>query len=278
MELGRLKKTAFIIILVCLISNLSLTINFAGVVDLKTCIWGPSGSEALLADEVIFLTDDVVVPEGITLTILPGTKIVANNIHNPVLSADNLFNGLEISIYGTLEALGKSDNPVCFQGLEPSRGIWQGIFSLGTVKVEHAFIQDAITGITSSGGQMQLENCILFNNQTAIALWGWQISKINKCSLTNNIDGIATASTPATITENVIENNDVGIRILLGEVGPVIKNNTFLHNHTYHIYNLSVNDIIAYPNNWDLPFELLEAKLFDGYREPEAGLILYQEP
>lgn len=277
--MGRLKRTVLKIIVICLtIGNLSLALDFAGVVDLKTCIWGPWGSEALLADEIIFLTDDVVVPEGITLKILPGTKIIAKYIHNPVLSADNLYSGLEISIYGALEALGKTDSPICFQGLEPSRSIWQGIFSLGTVKLEHAFIRDAVTGVTSSGGQMQLENCMFSNNQTAIALWGWQISKINKCSLTNNIDGIATASTPATITANVIENNDVGIKILLGEVGPLIKNNTFLHNHTYHIYNLSVSDIIAYPNNWDLPLEQLEGKLFDGYMEPEAGLIIYREP
>lgn len=279
MEMGRLKERLWPLILILasilLVSITSFATSISGIIDENNCIWGPAGSKAHISGDIIFITGDVIVPEGITLRILPGTVVKVINKENPNLSKDNLFYGTELAIYGTLAAEGTKDNPIIFAGAETYLGSWQGIFSLGNLKLDNVYLKDAVSAIYSSGIAVYVSSCSLLNNITAISLQGWQSATIEESVIENNIDGIACASTDAKIKGNIIANNDVGIRILLGESGPYITENHFTDNRSYHIYNLCNRDIIAYPNQWDLPSEKIFEKIFDGRVEPEAGSVIY---
>ncbi|MDD4694462.1 MAG: right-handed parallel beta-helix repeat-containing protein [Firmicutes bacterium] len=250
------------------------TVLLSGTINETNNSWGPSGSGALVAADKILLTDDILVPKGTTLTILPGTRIVAENLNNPTLSQHNLFAGIEISNYGKVIAKGTKENPILFQGAKELARTWQGFFSLGTLILENVGISDATCGVTASGGSLQITGCSFLRNETAIMLWGWQNTRIQQSLIKDNLDGISCASTPAIISENTIKDNQVGVRILQGESGPLITNNSFENNSQYHIFNLSVVDINAYPNTWDLEATSLLKKLYDGRVEPEAGVII----
>ncbi|HPQ10184.1 MAG: right-handed parallel beta-helix repeat-containing protein [Bacillota bacterium] len=252
------------------------SVEIAGTIDETNNIWGPEGSGALIAAETIVLTGDIVVPQGIILTIMPGARIVAQNVQNPNLSQNNLFSGLEIAVHGKVAAFGTKEQPISFSGKLSEPGSWQGFFTLGSLTLQNVIITDAECAVTASDGSLQISSCTFRGNNTAVRLWGWQNAKIQQSLIENNIDGISCSSTPATIQGNTIKDNNVGIRILLGESVPVITENTFLSNREYHIYNLSVLDVKAYPNTWDVPLELLYEKIFDGRVEPEAGLVIVE--
>ncbi len=268
-----------ILLFVFLLGTRVIATEFAGLVSLDTCIWGPLNSKAQVRGETIVLTGDVIVPEGITLTILPGTKVKAQTITNENIAPDNLFSGLELNISGTLLALGTREEPISFSGYSSIKGSWQGLFSSsGVLKLKNVIIEAANQGVFVSGGALEITDCVIRQNKTGITLMGWQNCSINNCLISENIDGIACASTSTLISNNTISNNDIGIHIMYGESGPTIINNHFENNHSFHIVNLATCNIIAYPNFWDRALDSLGSMLYDGYSEPEVGLILYLEP
>lgn len=275
MEVGRLKKHLCVLFFLFIPISI-IAVNISGYIDKTNCIWGPIGSNAQIEAECIYLTGDVIVPTDMTLAILPGTTIKANYIDEPKLSAKNLYPQLEIAVYGRLEAIGTEEKPICFSGTINNLGHWQGIFCEGALKITYATIEDAISGITSAGAHIDISYSNFRNNQTGISLWGWQTSSIKNCLISENIDGIASASAIASIENNNIQNNNIGIKINFGEVAPKITNNTFKNNTQYHIFNLCITDVLAYPNFWDMPLDNLKDKLFDGRKEPEVGVVIYQ--
>ena len=87
-----------------------------------------SGNTTWTKDNVYILTDRVYVPEGVTLTIEPGTKIYSTftNVGNDADSSNDEVGALIVCRGGTLEADGTAAEPIVFdalQTLEAERGV-----------------------------------------------------------------------------------------------------------------------------------------------------------
>nr|WP_320192686.1 right-handed parallel beta-helix repeat-containing protein [uncultured Desulfobacter sp.] len=114
---------------------------------------GTTLADELASDEVwygdVYLTGDVVVPEGITLTILPGTTVYAPAYVDSVYGGSNTSKA-EFRVYGALVAEGTADSPIVFtsdaEG-DASSGDWGGIYTTGELSMRYVTVEYADTGI-----------------------------------------------------------------------------------------------------------------------------------
>ena len=201
-------------------------------------------SGSLTEDEIwsgtINLTGDVTVPEGLTLTIEPGTEVVFP------AKADDTAGGYDSSITelivnGSLVAVGTEDSPILFKSgaFFDAKGDWGGIhaaWGLGfkTFRMEHCVIEYASTGIeylVSSGVQSAtISNCIIRESSgDGISITAESESKVS-----------------VTVTDNEITDNDG--RGLYGyangtntELAGSVSGNTISNNggNGIYIYNYS---------------------------------------
>jgi hypothetical protein len=134
-------------------------------------IWVPSEAAAsVLKNDTIwsgevFLTDDVVVPEGVILTILPGTVVRVSPSEGTKTDPEYLSPLTEITVRGTLKAEGETDAPVAFL-LVGREGSWGGIITDGgRVSLSSCEVSDADTGLYVTTGSIDVRNCTLRNNR-----------------------------------------------------------------------------------------------------------------
>jgi hypothetical protein len=116
------------------------------------CLPFTSTGEILTEDTVwsgeVSLDEDVLVPENVTLTVLPGTIINIQPSDRTKTGPEYLSSLTEIIVRGRLEIDGKKGRPVLFhvKGNVPSNG-WAGIIvDGGTADIKSCTIQDAETG------------------------------------------------------------------------------------------------------------------------------------
>ena len=122
----------------------------------------------LLADETwsgqVQLTGDVIVPEGITLTLLPGTTIAMPALSDSTYSGSNTSK-TELIINGSLLAEGTQSQPIVLtsnRGEGSAAGDWQGIYATGSLYLRYMTIEYAHTGI--NGLMEQDTDTISFKN------------------------------------------------------------------------------------------------------------------
>jgi len=126
---------------------------------------------------VVLVTGDVIVPEGTTLTIEPGTVVLFahNREDESKLTLQNYFEWpkLALHVFGILRASGCPSNLIVFtsDALEPRGADWRGIIingrssdSLDRSIVSYAIVEYAHKSIMFCGsatGSHLVENCIL---------------------------------------------------------------------------------------------------------------------
>ena len=127
-------------------------------------------SGELITDEVwagkVLISGDVLISEGVTLTIQTGTVVGFEPADPPY----------QLIVQGTLYAEGEPDNFITFGSLgtadeEPKPGDWAGIFldaSSQNARLGYCRIRDAINGIICRSDAAQIEECLLSNNEVAI--------------------------------------------------------------------------------------------------------------
>jgi len=119
----------------------------SGTLTAEQSHWGAGGSVA----SPVRLSGDVVVPEGITLRIEPGTEVLVSE------DGDDRLGGLdpdriEIFVLGRMEVAATTSAPVVFR-CDPAgpfeRGLWSGIRIAGGAgsRLEGAQIWNAVTGV-----------------------------------------------------------------------------------------------------------------------------------
>lgn len=125
---------------------LALVLTFSGAAFAHTAMnkfWGEVPVDMLLTGDVL-IVKPLIVPEGVTLTIDPGT--VVRFERSP--KGDN-----RITVRGRLVAAGARGKVIKFMPKDTSSGLWRGIEfeGGGTGRIENCIFEKASKGITDPG-------------------------------------------------------------------------------------------------------------------------------
>ena len=140
-----------------------------------------AGGEVLTSDTVwseeILISDDVVVPEGVTLTVLAGTVVRVLPADSTKIDPEYVSHRTEITIRGTLKIQGEADAVVSFamgdsenkELLDPWAGI---IVDGGKAEIAWCNITGAETGIMVSHGSLDAEKLTIRDNRYGLIIQG----------------------------------------------------------------------------------------------------------
>ncbi len=168
----------------------------------------------------IYVSGDVTIANGVTLTIEPGTLVKFNN-------------GKKLRIYGTLIAEGTASNNITFTR-SGSSGSWYGIrFENSSVDanciIKYANIEYATYGIYCNRAKPKIQNNTITNCNYGIYLYYSSPVNIETNSVTNNSTGIKGISSSPNITDNLFrDNSSSGVSFSGG--APIFYDNTFDKN------------------------------------------------
>jgi hypothetical protein len=113
-------------------------------------------------DGVHEIQTTVIVPEGFSLTILPGAE-VRISAHNDI----------RFIIQGSLDIQGGEGTPVRFKADQPLYNAWQGIYITGQADIRYADIRHALRGITATpGSAVMIDNTIFIHNRVGLHSYG----------------------------------------------------------------------------------------------------------
>ncbi|MFZ2198868.1 MAG: right-handed parallel beta-helix repeat-containing protein [Thermodesulfovibrionales bacterium] len=112
-------------------------------------------------------------PQGISLTILPGTVIKISPSDSTKTDPEYLSSLTEITVRGTLRAEGKGEAPITFILDKGGPGDWAGIIvDGGAVILNSCEIQGAEAGLYVREGSATLLNSLLMKNRYGVVLEG----------------------------------------------------------------------------------------------------------
>jgi hypothetical protein len=157
-----------------------------------------AGAEVLVADRTwegeILLTESLLVPQGVTLTIRPGSIITVRPADSTRTDPEFLSSLTEITVRGNLLIEGNLDEPVIFR-LETTDEIgasWAGlIIDGGVARLHSCIITEAETGIWILGGQVGLHASTLSFNRYGMVSQGKQTAvTIRESQITRNEYGL----------------------------------------------------------------------------------------
>jgi hypothetical protein len=137
-----------------------------------------SQAAVLTADTVwkgeIALTEDILVPAGVTLTIAPGTVIRVSNAESSKTDPEYLSPLVELMVRGKLRAEGEPLAPISFSAAgERKGGVWAGIIiDGGTASLRACRIDSADTAVHLLSGTLDLHDAILAGNRYGLVLQG----------------------------------------------------------------------------------------------------------
>ena len=163
--------------------------------------------EVLTSDTVwseeILVSDDIVVPEGVTLTILAGTVVRVLPSDSTKIDPEYVSHRTEITIRGTLKIQGEAEALVSFSmGDSMNKEMpdpWAGIIiDAGKAEIAWCNISGAETGITVSHGSLDAEKLAISRNRYGLIIQG----KDSRVSL----------------SRSTIEKNEYGLFLLMVRV------------------------------------------------------------
>jgi Right handed beta helix region len=153
-------------------------IPFIAVLTLLQIVSFRSYAAVLTADTVwkgeISLTEDILVPAGVTLTIAPGTIIKVSSAESSKTDPEYLSPLIELTVRGKLRAVGAPLAPITFSANgEKKEGVWAGIIiDGGTASLRSCRIDSADTALHLLGGTLDLYDTALSGNRYGLVLQG----------------------------------------------------------------------------------------------------------
>ncbi|HEY6000332.1 MAG TPA: right-handed parallel beta-helix repeat-containing protein, partial [bacterium] len=193
--------------------------------DLLVQAGRPTVSGTLSASETwsgtVALEGDVTVPAGATLTILPGTTVIAPSLVDATFGGSDAAR-TEIVGLGNIFAEGAEGAPIEFTTSTGRQGDWYGLRVFGSTRLRYATVEDGRTGVTFAADAGTDE---LVVQQTTVR--------------NNAVDGIAasgsgTADTVFSISGSTVSGNGGnGIAVTTqgtGPLRPVISGNLIANN------------------------------------------------
>jgi len=230
----------------------------------------PTRSGTLVSDETwsgtVELQGDLIVPQGVTLTVLPGTTVEFPQFFDITLGGDDNSKS-ELIVHGSLLAEGESGNPIVFTSHaagSAQKGDWVGIYVAGDIRLQYATVEYAEYGIKAEFNE-DLNNLIIsdstiqHNAGHGIDIYAGGNANIQadiQDSVITNNDGTGivcraytgTTTVSASFLGNEISNNGIyGIYCFSdgGSGSPVITasidSNTIYGHTTYGIYGYTTN-------------------------------------
>ena len=154
----------------------------------------------------IVLTEDILVPAGVTLTIAPGTVIRVSSAESSKTDPEYLSPLTEITIRGTIKVEGTDKAPVEFSGEEDRAGSWAGIVIDQGVAVMHSFrVKNAETAIHVLDGNLRMKGASLHGNRYGLVVQGDKgNAAVEDSHITDNDYGVFTLQGARLVTNSVI--------------------------------------------------------------------------
>jgi parallel beta-helix repeat protein len=159
-----------------------------------------------LGNGPFIVTNKVIVPSGVTLTIEPGTLI-------------KFEKGASLQVYGVLNAQGTESNLITFTSNEPSlaKGDWSGVY------------------LTDSGSaQSLISYCKVEYSSNGIQFYNTSPS-ISHVISSNNINGFFFYNSSPQMTDVTASQNETGL-YLQSQSSPTILYSKIINNTKYGIY------------------------------------------
>ena len=158
-----------------------------------------AAGEVLKADTVwsgkVAVSDDILVPPGVTLTVMPGTTVTVSAAESTKTDPEYISPLTEITIRGKLLVKGSEKEPVTFQleGEKKADG-WAGIIiDEGTVEIDSCLISSAETALSVIDGSVRMENCTFSGNRYGMIAQGKATEIVSRNSrITGNEYGLFT--------------------------------------------------------------------------------------
>ncbi len=244
----KLQNTTVFLLMPLLILWLGCQTTALNIADVGTSANPLDKSGELVTDEVwagkVLVSGDVLVSEGVILTIQSGAVIGFEPADPPY----------QLIVEGALYAEGEPDNFITFGSLgtvdeDPSPGDWAGIFigaASQNVRLSHCRIRDAINAVICQSDAIQIEDCLLSNNEVAIIC-----DNASPIANRNQLDTNGTAirclgNAAPDITHNEIRANEYGISCD-DDSRPKIQRNEIIANYRDAIlcYSTASPEIIA---------------------------------
>jgi hypothetical protein len=154
-------KTFFYIFLLCLLPAQTV----AGEALTEDTFWHGE----------VTLSDDLLVPPGVTLTIAAGTTIIINPAKTTKIDPEYLSHQVEILVRGSLRAEGTELQPILFKLGKTDEGSdrWAGIIvDNGEAYLAGSEIRNAETGIYVVNGKLKVDGSKLSGNRYGIVAQG----------------------------------------------------------------------------------------------------------
>jgi parallel beta-helix repeat protein len=121
----------------------------------------------------ISVAEDILVPEGVTLTVAPGTVIRISPAEGTKTDPEFMSPLTEIIIRGTLVADGKEGSPVTFLISGEKKSTWAGIIiDGGNAVLRYCIIRDAEAGLEVMRGSVAMTDTLLTENRYGLTVHG----------------------------------------------------------------------------------------------------------
>jgi len=179
---------------------------------------GPAVLSGLVLSDTVLsgvynLNGQYSVPSGITLTIGPGTTIVAGR-------------GAEIRVHGKLVVDGQNGQVRLFSRKNQQ---WSGVVvEGGSAEVKGIVLSGSVVGIKFSGAAGVVADAAIIGNLTGISVSGTSPVVVRNCWVAGNVIGIEMTGTDSKVLRSTILRNTTGL--LLSRFTGEIRDNLIIDN------------------------------------------------
>ncbi len=241
----------------------------------------------------VFVTGDVTVGNGVTLTIEPGTRILFSP-KTDIEKGGKQRDRIEFIVRGTLIANGQNgDGQITFtsNAVDQQMNDWYGlVFKSPTPSsLKHVLIEYAYSGITCYGSSPTIENCTIQYNYFAGVNCMVRAKPMVRSSMiiANGFAGVNVELAAAPVIENcIISQNANGVVVYdrstadLGhenaKPGESSGGNHLFGNFEYNIYNRSQNQVSSQNNYWNTgDVAQISETIFDQTQNGQYGQVIY---
>lgn len=223
----------------------------------------------------------VVVPKGITLTVLPGTVVRFEKID---VDADGIGDS-ELYVEGRIVAEGTHERPVVFTSAEahPAPRDWKYLFieRSNRSSLAHCISEYAFSGVQIHFSRASVRRCT-FRNCIDGLRFSTAEGRFERNLMTGNVHGVRyeERGSQAELSGNEIRGNKVGIFCVTETKGTsTIRGNRIHGNEQYDfkLGNRQRADVPAPGNWWGTPDPAaVRSRIFDRASDPELGRVVVE--
>ncbi len=202
---------------------------------------------------VVLMTGDVTVPADASLTIMPGTTVMAESYTDDQVSGNQL-SLVSIEVLGTLNARGTAVAPIRFTSTTAGVGAWDQIRFIGIAPpsgtIQNAIIENAVVGVHLHSGHAEI---------------------INNTFVNNSWSGIMVRGSNPTIKNNIIVNSGYGINVDAATSSPAISYNDLFGNNLSYWDQLAGTTYTPSPGTGEISLDPLLVSLACNFRQLGVG-------